>query len=185
MFDCPEHALAVAFAIIELPIEPKSATLLVVQAMEERYGVGIVKLPTGLSPHDWHAQAVFTLQMARRALAPYSMLWEIVEAEYHTGVAGALAIQKVSAHIRAAADSRARLLNDLLVMRIMRRKPVLRHISDEFDVPMSTLWREERKLHGPVADLRQRAIDLLRPVMEARGLVLRVEAASRAVAVRN
>jgi len=171
MFDCPEHALAVAFAIIELPIEPKSATLLVVQALEERYGAGIVKLPSGLSPDDWHAQAVFTLSIARRALKPHPMLWEVVEAEYHKGYPGALAIQTVSEHIKGAADSRERLLADVLVMRIMRRKPVLRTISDNFDMSLSVLSREERKLRGPISALRQRAIDALRAPMEIGGLV--------------
>jgi hypothetical protein len=81
MFDCPEHALAVAFAITELPIEPKSATLLIIEALEARFGVGKVKLPTGLSPHDWHAQAVMALSFTEKTLKGAPMMWTAVVAE--------------------------------------------------------------------------------------------------------
>lgn len=171
MFDCPEHALSVAFTITELPIEPKSATLLVVQALEERYGVGKVKLPTGLSPHDWHAQAVMTMSFASTALTHYPVLWSTAVAEYSTGYAGALAIQEVSNHIAPDLPGADRLLTDLLVMRIMRRKPKLRDLADSFNLSPQTIARRERDLKPAISQLRRRMVDELRGPMEQSGLV--------------
>lgn len=177
MFDCPEHALSVAFTITELPIEPKSATLLVVQALEERYGVGRVKLPTGLSPHDWHAQAIMTMSFAQAALAHQPMLWTTAVAEYSTGYAGALAIQEVSSYIAPDLPGADRLLTDLLVMRIMRRKPRLRDLADSFNLSPQTIGRRERDLRPAVSALRQRLVDGLLGPMQQSGLVVSAVAA--------
>jgi hypothetical protein len=172
MFDCPEHALAVAFAITELPIEPKSATLLIIEALEARFGVGKVKLPTGLSPHDWHAQAVMTLSFTEKALASAPILWAAVVAEYSSGVRGARAIQEVSSYLVPKAESTERLVTDYLIMRTFRRKPSLRDIADHFGLSASTIGRKERAMHPAINQLRQRAMDMLRDPMEESGLVL-------------
>jgi hypothetical protein len=44
--------LAVAFTVIELPIEPENATQLIVEALRERCRLEMCRPSTGLTPHD-------------------------------------------------------------------------------------------------------------------------------------
>jgi len=160
-----------AFAIGGYPIEPKNATQLICEALEERFGTRAPRTPSGLSPHDWHAQAVMTLQLTRRVLND-GPLWDVVQAEFDCSVKGALAIQAVSDRIRPAAlAGKDRLLVDALTMRVFRRKPRLRDVSDNFDISPGRLARIERAMSAEVAPLRQQAIIRLHPEMEGCGLL--------------
>lgn len=41
MFAWPEHAIAVAYLMLAMPIEPKNPTQLVCEALRERFDVGV------------------------------------------------------------------------------------------------------------------------------------------------
>lgn len=142
-FSCPEHAIAVAYLMLAYPIEPKNPTQLICEALRERFDVEYErKALSGLSPHDWHAQAVFTVKVMERALGA-GVGFHILHAQYGTGEEGAASARHVSLWLNpeAANDSRERELVDLLVTNILRGRPRIRDLSDRFDVPKSNIGR--------------------------------------------
>ncbi|KAG1218274.1 hypothetical protein G6F68_021614 [Rhizopus microsporus] len=55
--------------MLAYPIEPKNPTQLICEALQERFDVEYErKALSGLTPHDWHAQAVFTVKVMERTL---------------------------------------------------------------------------------------------------------------------
>lgn len=171
MFMSVEHALMVSFTIAGYPIEPKNATQSIVEALEERFGQRAPRLPSGLSPHDWHAQSVMTLQLTRRAL-DHGPLWTVVQAEYDGGLSGARAVQAVADMIRPEVlAGRDRLLTDALTMRVFRGRPRMRDLADSFDLSTGRLTRMQREMSEKVAPWRTQAIGRLHPAMEKAGLL--------------
>ena len=171
-FHSPEHCLTVAFAFAELRIEPKNATAAVIDSMRSKAGqLKDLRPPSGMSQHEWHAQAVMALMFAERTLSPHPMLWQAILAEYCHGVKGALAIQAVGEHLAPGLEGRARLLADMLIMRQFRGRPRLRDLADQFDVSMPTISRQGRQYQEPVRQLRDAAIQRLLAPMEEAGLV--------------
>lgn len=171
MFRSTEHALAVAYWLLALPIEPKSPTQLIVEMLRERFDVTYERrLPTGLTPHDWHAQAVMVVSMVERELAGEPLLLAAVRAEYSTGVEMARAIQQVTDYVAPGAGA-DHLVVDMLVMRLFQRRPTLMAISDQFDIPKTTLLRRERALREKVGGLRDRVLARLDGPMVRCGLV--------------
>ena len=142
-FSCPEHAIAVAYLMLAMPIEPKSPTQLVCEALRERFDVEYErKALSGLTPHEWHAQAVFTLKVLERTLGD-GIGFHILQAQYGTGEEGAASARRVSEWLNpsAPADSREREVTDLLAAHILRGRPRLRELCDQFDLPYSSLQR--------------------------------------------
>ena len=166
MFHSPEEALAVAFTMTELPIEPKNATQLIVEALRERYGLQMRRVPTGLTPHDWHAQAVMVLEFTKRTLASRPDLWRAILAEYSPRVEGARAIQEVTDSLMTGLTAEERLLADALIMRQFRGKPALEDIAARFRVSRRTVSRRERWWQEQVAPMRRQAMQMLEEPME-------------------
>ena len=138
-FSCPEHAIAVAYLMLAYPIEPKNPTQLICEALRERFDVDYErKALSGLSPHDWHAQAVFIVKLMERTLGD-SVGFHILRAQYGTGLEGAESARAVSEWLNPSAKGRERLVTDMLVCRMLRGRPRIRDLSDRFDVPKSTL----------------------------------------------
>lgn len=159
MFKSPEHALMVAFAVLERRVEPKNATLQVIEALEDKGGPSREgRRNTGLTPHEWHAQAAMTLAIAENSLRDSPILWQAVVAEYSQGPRGALAIREVSNAIAPDLTSQDRLLADLLVMRAFRRRPPIRTLEEAFGVPRSTLHRRQKDISAAVAQMRDQAM---------------------------
>ncbi|RPV65516.1 hypothetical protein [Pseudomonas aeruginosa] len=80
MFQSTEQALAVAYWMFEHQPGPKSSTAMVIDGLRERFDRSFIEhLPSGLSPHEWQAQAVMTVRFAQRQLAarPPSSIREI------------------------------------------------------------------------------------------------------------
>lgn len=173
-FSCPEHAIAVAYLMLALPIEPKNPTQLVCEALRERFDVEYErKALSGLSPHEWHAQAVFIVKLMERTLGD-SVGFHILRAQYGTGLEGAESARAVSEWLNPSAKGRERLVTDMLVCRMLRGRPRIRDLSDRFDVPKSTLhdvltaYRHLTKLH------RESAVSRLDAIMADQGIVIRV-----------
>lgn len=124
-FLCPEHALAVAYLMLAYPIEPKNATQLMCDSLRERFDVTHKrKAMTGLTPHDWHARAVFITNLVARTLGD-GIGFHVLRAQYGSGEDGAVSARKISVWLNAdaAEDSRGRELTDLLVTNILRGQP--------------------------------------------------------------
>ncbi|VFR43571.1 hypothetical protein ANT2_1652 [plant metagenome] len=97
---------------------------------------------TGLTPHDWHAQAVFITNLLARTLGD-GIGFHVLRAQYGSGEDGAVSARRVSLWLNpeAAEESRERELTDLLVTNILRGTPRLRRLSDLFDLPYSAIQR--------------------------------------------
>lgn len=142
-FSCPEHAIAVAYLMLAYPIELKNPTQLICEALRELFDVDYErKALSGLSPHDWHAQAVFIAKVLARTLSD-SIGFHILRAQYGTGEEGAASARRVSEWLNpeAAADSREREVTDMLTAHILRGRPRLCDLCDRFDLPYSALQR--------------------------------------------
>lgn len=184
-FSCPEHAIAVAYLMLAMPIEPKNPTQLVCEALRERFDVEYERRAlSGLTPHEWHAQAVFTVKVLERTLGK-GIGFHILQAQYGTGEEGAASARQVSEWLNpgAPADSREREVTDLLAAHILRGRPRLRELCDQFDLPYSSLQRPASAYRVLVEGARRAALHRLRLRMEAVELVAVCQDAERSTAV--
>lgn len=164
-FSCPEHAIAVAYLMLAMPIEPKNPTQLVCEALRERFDVEYErKALSALTPHEWHAQAVFIVKLMERTLGD-SVGFHILRAQYGTDLEGAESARAVSEWLNPSAKGRERLVTDMLVCRILRGRPTIRDLSDRFDVPKSTLQDVLRAYRGLVVTAKEEALAVLSEVM--------------------
>jgi len=171
-FSCPEHAIAVAYLMLAMPIEPKNPTQLVCEALRERFDVEYErKALSGLTPHEWHAQAVFTVKVLERTLGD-GIGFHILRAQYGTGLEGAESARAVSEWLNPSAKGRERLVTDMLVCRMLRGRPRIRELSDRFDVAKSTLHDVLQAYRRLIAPQREAAMDRLEVVMADAGIVL-------------
>lgn len=176
-FSCPEHAIAVAYLMLALPIEPKNPTQLVCEALRERFDVEYErKALSGLTPHEWHAQAVFTIKVLERTLGD-GIGFHILQAQYGTGEEGAASARRVSEWLSpsAPADSRERELTDLLTTHILRGRPRLRDLCDRFDLPYSALQRPASAYRVLVHGARRAALQRLDIRMRDADIVVDLE----------
>lgn len=170
-FSCPEHAIAVAYLMLAYPIEPKNPTQLICEALRERFDVEYErKALSGLSPHDWHAQAVFTVKVMERALGE-SIGFHLLRAQYAAGLEGAESARAVSEWMNPKGEGRERLVTDMLVCRMLRGRPRIRDLSDRFDVPKSTLHDVLQAYRQLIEPEREAAIGRLEVVMADAGIV--------------
>lgn len=172
-FSCPEHAIAVAYLMLAMPIEPKNPTQLVCEALQERFDVTYErKALSGLTPHDWHAQAVFISKVLERTLGD-GVGFHILQAQYGGGAEGASSARKVSEWLNpeAPADSAMRELVDLLVTNILRGKPRIRDLSDRFDLPKSNIGRLSSAYRVLVEGARRAALARVQVRMKDVGLI--------------
>lgn len=172
-FSCPEHAIAVAYLMLAMPIEPKNPTQLVCEALRERFDVEYErKALSGLTPHEWHAQAVFIVKLMDRTLGD-SVGFHILRAQYGTGEEGAASARRVSEWLNphALTDSRERGVTDLLAAHILRGRPRLRALCDGFDLPYSALQRPASAYRVLIEGVRRAALQRLEQRMRDEGHV--------------
>lgn len=170
-FSCPEHAIAVAYLMLAMPIEPKNPTQLVCEALRERFDVEYErKALSGLTPHEWHAQAVFIVKLMERTLGD-SVGFHILRTQYGTGLEGAESARAVSEWLNPSAKGRERLVTDMLVCRMLRGRPRIRELADRFDVPKSTLHDVLQAYRSLAALPKDMALVKLDRVMGEAGIV--------------
>jgi len=172
-FSCPEHAIAVAYLMLAYPIEPKNPTQLICEALQERFDVAYErKALSGLTPHEWHAQAVFIVKLMGRTLGD-GIGFHTLRAQYGTGEEGATSARRVSEWLNpeAPADSRERDVTDMLTAHILRGRPRLRDLCDRFDLPYSALQRPASAYRVLVEGARRAALYRLTLQMEGVGLI--------------
>lgn len=176
-FSCPEHAIAVAYLMLAYPIEPKNPTQLICEALRERFDATYERKElSGLTPHDWHAQAVFTVKVLERTLGD-GIGFHILQSQYGTGEEGAASARHVSEWLNpeAAADSREREVTDMLTAHILRGRPRLRDLCDRFDLPYSALQRPASAYRVLVEGARRAALRRLDIRMRDADIVVDLE----------
>lgn len=162
-FSCPEHAIAVAYLMLAYPIEPKNPTQLICEALRDRFDATYERKElSGLSPHEWHAQAVFIVKLMERTLGD-GIGFHVLRAQYGTGEEGAASARRVSEWLNpeAPADSREREVTDMLTAHILRGRPRLRDLCDRFDLPYSALQRPASAYRVLVEGARRAALHRL------------------------
>lgn len=165
----PQHCLRVAFAFQQLTIEPRNATGQAIEILRARRGMhsDFDRVPSGMTQHDWHAQAAMAVSFVRRTLEPHPLLWTAVLAEYSYDVPGALALQRISMEAAPDAEGRDRLIADALTSNLLRGRPPYRQIADAFDIDLGGLSRRSKSMRPTVLGLRDRAInELMGPLRE-------------------
>ena len=170
-FACAEHAIAVAYLMLAMPIEPKNPTQLICEALQERFDVEYErKALSGLTPHEWHAQAVFIVKLVERTLGQ-SIGFHLLRAQHATGLEGAESARAVSEWLNPVGEGRERLVTDMLVCRMLRGRPRIRDLSDRFDVPKSTLHDVLQAYRQLIEPERETAMGRLEVVMADAGIV--------------
>ncbi|MFF7398869.1 hypothetical protein ACFZAI_20620 [Achromobacter sp. NPDC008082] len=170
-FACAEHAIAVAYLMLAMPIEPKNPTQLICEALQERFDVEYErKVLSGLTPHEWHAQAVFIVKLVERTLGN-SIGFHLLRAQHATGLEGAESARAVSEWLNPVGEGRERLVTDMLVCRMLRGRPRIRDLSDRFDVPKSTLHDVLQAYRQLIEPERETAMGRLEVVMADAGIV--------------
>ncbi|WAI82297.1 MULTISPECIES: hypothetical protein [Achromobacter] len=171
-FACAEHAIAVAYLMLALSIEPKNPTQMVCEALRERFDATYDrKALSGLSPHEWHAQAVFIVKLMERTLGN-GIGFHLLRAQHATGLDGAESARKVSEWLNPVGEGRERLVTDMLVCRMLRGRPRIRDLSDRFDVPKSTLHDVLQAYRCLAGSEREAALASLDHVMRDVALVV-------------
>lgn len=142
MYNSPEHAVAVAYLMLALPIEGKNNTQKVIEQLRLRHDPTYVEKPlSGMTPHEHHAQAVFILQLVKRVLRD-SPMFHATQAKFGTGREGAESARHISIWINPNAETgRERELTDLIVTNILRGYPRQRQLADRFDVSKGNISR--------------------------------------------
>ncbi|WP_438859953.1 hypothetical protein [Achromobacter spanius] len=178
-FACAEHAIAVAYLMLAMPIEPKNPTQLICEALQERFDVEYErKALSGMTPHEWHAQAVFIVKLLERTLGK-SIGFHLLRAQHATGLEGAESARAVSEWLNPIGEGRERLVTDMLVCRMLRGRPRIRDLSDRFDVPKSTLHDVLQAYRQLIEPTRETAISRLEVVMADAGIVVSAVAGLR------
>ncbi|HHK4261830.1 TPA: hypothetical protein ACQTXG_000494, partial [Pseudomonas aeruginosa] len=105
MFQSTEQALAVAYWMFEHQPGPKSSTAMVIDGLRERFDRSFIEhLPSGLSPHEWQAQAVMTVRFAQRQLAAHPLELAVVRAEFARGRDFVLGLAALRDWLKPGAD---------------------------------------------------------------------------------
>lgn len=163
MFQSTEQALAVAYWMFEHQPGPKSSTAMVIDGLRERFDRSFIEhLPSGLSPHEWQAQAVMTVRFAQRQLAAHPLELAVVRAEFARGRDFVLGLA-------ALREQRATLA---LLMRMFRRPPSsIREIERLSGLSKSTLHRWDKEWRERVVALLRQALQRLEEPMAEVGIV--------------
>ncbi|VFT59905.1 Uncharacterised protein [Pseudomonas aeruginosa] len=124
MFQSTEQALAVAYWMFEHQPGPKSSTAMVIDGLRERFDRSFIEhLPSGLSPHEWQAQAVMTVRFAQRQLAAHPLELAVVRAEFARGRDFVLGLAALRDWLKPGADPIEQRATLALLMRMFRRPP--------------------------------------------------------------
>jgi len=177
MFQSAEHALSTAFFMLASPISPKSNTQRVIEHIRERFDPEYeIKAPSHLTPHEWRAQAVYTISWAQRILGKESPRFHVLQAKYNTGVAWARSVRIVSEWLVSTEDSRERLLADLMVCKVLRGLPTQQAIADRMNVDRSTISRWQSQYAKPLREQVQYSLRIIEPFF-IRAAIVNPEAA--------
>ncbi|MEX5331446.1 hypothetical protein WCD99_18635 [Pseudomonas paraeruginosa] len=173
MFQSTEQALAVAYWMFEQQPGPRSSTAMVIDSLRERFDRRFIeRLPSGLSPHEWQAQAVMTVRFAQRQLAAHPLELAVVRAEFARGRDFVLGLAALRDWLKPAAgpiEQRAALA---LLMRMFRRPPSsIREIERLSGLSKSTLHRWDKEWRECVAALLRQALLRLEEPMAQVGIV--------------
>lgn len=172
MFQCPEHALSVAYGISSLPIEPKNATQMVIDMLRERFDATYLpKEFSGLTPHDWHAQAAFIIRFVEDTLSNAPVLLAVARTQFAHSVTLGDGAAVLSRHLGPQLQGVDRLASEYLVVRLCKGTPSLQAIVGGLNVDKFALIRWQNKWRGEVELLRQRLTDVLDGPMRDAGLV--------------
>ncbi|EJO31721.1 hypothetical protein [Achromobacter marplatensis] len=169
-FACAEHAIAVAYLMLAMPIEPKNPTQLICEALRDRFDATYERKELSGLPHEWHAQAVFIVKLMERTLGK-SIGFHLLRAQHATGLEGAESARAVSEWLNPVGEGRERLVTDMLVCRMLRGRPRIRDLSDRFDVPKSTLHDVLQAYRRLVRPQREEALLSLARAMSCAGVV--------------
>lgn len=80
--------------MLAMSIEPQNPTQLVYEAVRKLRSQVRAEALLGLTPHEWHAQAVFIFKLMERTLGD-SLGFHILRAQYGTGEEGAASVRRV------------------------------------------------------------------------------------------
>lgn len=173
MFQNTEQALAVAYWMLEHRMGSKSSTALAIDALRERFDRSFVeRLPSGLTPHEWQAQAAMTVRLARRQLVEHPLELAVVQAEYAYGRDFVVALAALRDWLKPSTDSVEQRAALALLMRTFRRPPhSIREIERLTGLSKSTLHRWDQDWRARVAGKLREALGRLEVPLADAGIV--------------
>ena len=169
MFQSTEQALAVAYWMFEHQPGPKSSTAMVIDGLRERFDRSFIEhLPSGLSPHEWQAQAVMPSASAGTHRS-WSWWWcgpSSPAGGFRPGLAA------LRDWLKPGADPIEQRATLALLMRMFRRPPSsIREIERLSGLSKSTLHRWDKEWRERVVALLRQALQRLEEPMAEVGIV--------------
>lgn len=167
-FKSPEHALKVAYYILATRIEPCN----VIQKLIEKNTGGKIHGAGDLSPHDWHVQAVWIINLAKR-LVGKKIGFHVLQASFGDIMDNDVrqSLFEVSQWLTQTVDSRERLITDMTVTHMLRGRPTQRFIADQFGIPQANVFRIIRKYRDMINMERDHVDAILWSEFKTAGLV--------------
>lgn len=157
-FKSPEHALKVAYYILATRIEPCN----VIQKMIEKNTGVKIHSASDLSPHDWHTQSVWILNLAKRVTGN-KIGFHVLQASFGDIMNNEVrkSLLEVSHWLNQSTDRRERLITDMIVTHMLRGRPTQQFIADQFEVPQYKVCRIARKYRDMIDIEREHVISIL------------------------
>ena len=168
-FKSPEHALKVAYYILATRIEPCNV---IQKLIEKNTGVKIHSA-SDLSPHDWHTQSIWIINLAKRVTGN-KIGFHVLQASFGDIMSNEVreSLFEVSQWINKTTDSRERLITDMIVTHMLRGRPTQRFIADQFCIPQANVFRAIKKYRDMINVERDHADAILWNEFKTAGLVL-------------
>lgn len=167
-FKSPEHALKVAYYILATRIEPCNV---IQKLIEKNTGVKIHSA-SDLSPHDWHTQSIWIINLAKR-VAGNKVGFHVLQASFGDIMSNEVreSLFEVSQWLVLTQDSKERLLADMMVTHVLRGRPTQQFIADRFGVRKQRISEKCRDYRDKLHAERDCMLDILWPEFKSAGIL--------------
>lgn len=167
-FKNPEHAMKVAYYILATRIEPCNV---IQKLIEKNTGVKIHSA-SDLSPHDWHTQSIWIINLAKRVTGN-KIGFHVLQASFGDIMSNEVreSLFEVSQWMVLTQDSKERLLADMMVTHVLRGRPTQQFIADRFGVHQQRISEKCREYRKKLWTERDHVIDILWGEFELAGIL--------------
>lgn len=164
MYQNVDEVLRSVYRIAGVRIEPLNNTAKICMWIENK-GVLPIK-QTGLTQHDYHANAAMIIKQMNRVLNRYELA--VIEGIYGGLLHG---IVDITTFIEEQNKGVNLLICDALIAHILIDKPKRTEIMDKYDISNGKFYREKRKIEKIIDLLLNSAVCKLEILFQERGII--------------
>lgn len=157
IYKSAEHAVGASLFILSTDIGVGNPTGMVIDAMRRLFDASYLrKEASGLTQHDWHANAQFVVNRAVRALGKHSLGWSSILVRCgdrfndDVKMAAAILADGISSTLPPH-------VTEALVWNVQTNRPTLREIEDKYSVSKSVLGRARAAINKRIHEIESPA----------------------------